>query len=75
MNEAHLEKRLEQIDKIYDDVHEIIQVLKGYDGQLGLVKRVGSNTKQINKLWLALAVLACSTGGGAFAIVRAIMGS
>jgi len=57
----------------HDDVLEIKVVLKGYNGDEGLVKRVASNTQAINRLWVTIAVMAASSGGG-YGIIRLIGG-
>ena len=64
----------EMIKATHDAVQDIQQLLKGYDGHGGLLKQVENNTKQINKLWIAIAVIAAGTGGSGFAIVQALLG-
>lgn len=65
----------EKIDLVAKDVGDIKIALRGYNGQNGLVKRVENNTKQINKLWITIAIIAASAGGGGAAIIKAILGS
>ncbi len=51
----------EKVDGIQSDVSEIKQVLKGYNGQEGLVKRVETVCDEHNKLsrnfWILVAFL------------------
>ena len=53
---------------------EIKTVLKGYNGNEGLCKKVNNNSKAINKLWIMVAILGTSLGGSAYGIIRALMG-
>ena len=62
------------VEEVKDDVIEIKQALKGYNGQVGLCKQVENNSKQIFKLWIAIVALAVSVGGGIWGIVQAILG-
>lgn len=62
------------LENMSTDIAEIKVVLKGYDGDEGLVKKVENNTKQIAKLWIAIAAIIASTGGGTIAIIKAITG-
>jgi len=56
-----------------EDVAYIKIALKGYDGQEGLCKKVDRNSRSINKIYISLAVLAATTGGGAYGIIHAIL--
>ena len=60
-------------DKVIKELTEIKQVLKGYNGNTGLCKQVECNTKMINKIWIAIAIIAASTGGGAYGIIQFIL--
>jgi len=62
------------IVKTHEDVSEIKIVLKGYNGQPGLCKQVECNTKAIAKIWVTLAVLIASAGGGTYGLVRLLLG-
>ena len=53
---------------------EVVQVLKGYNGDEGLCEKVENHTRAINKLWIAITVMSVSIGGGTYGIIRAIMG-
>jgi hypothetical protein len=57
----------------HDKITEIHAVLLGVNGNPGLCKRVESNTKNINKLWIAVVVIALSTGGGIYGLVQALL--
>ena len=65
---------VEQLTKIQSDVQAIRQVLKGYNGDKGLCEQVENNSKAINKIWLVLAVMGVSIGGGAWAVVKTLIG-
>lgn len=65
----------EKIDKVVSDIGEIKVLLKGYNGQEGLCKQVENQGRHIQKLWVVIAILGASFGGGGAAIIRAILGS
>lgn len=67
----------QKISEIHSDMTEvkktvagIEQLLKGYDGQTGVVKQVENHGKQLNKIWLILAVLIPASGGGGFGLFK-----
>jgi len=64
---AELETKL---DKIHDDVLEVKQALKGYNGQIGLCKQVERNSKQITRIWITITALAVSIGGGIWGVIE-----
>ncbi len=64
----------EEAKQLLEDIAEIKTLLKGYNGRRGLVEQVEVNTKTINKLWIAIFIIAASTGSGVFAIVKVLMG-
>ena len=62
------------LEECAKSAREVSQLMKGYNGQDGLIKQVQNNSKAIIKIWITLAVLIASTGGGAFAILQALIG-
>ena len=64
---------IEHLDIIQIDLQAIKTALGGYDGKLGLIKQVDNNTKSINRLTLAIAVIVASTGGGAYAVIKLLL--
>ncbi len=64
----------EELKQLLEDVSEIKGLLKGYNGRRGLVEQIEVNTKAINKLWIAIFIMAASTGSGVFAIVKTLVG-
>ena len=63
----------EIIEEIHGDVADIKQVLKGYDGQNGLVRQVSRNTREISKLWIAVAVLIATVGSSGYGIIKLLV--
>lgn len=51
---------------------QIKTVLKGYNGE-GLVEKVNNNGKAINKLWIIVAILSVSIGGGVYGILQNLL--
>ena len=58
----------------HDRLIEIHAVLLGVNGNTGLCKLVERNTKMINKLWVAVIVIATSIGGGVYGIIEFFKG-
>jgi len=58
----------------HDKITEIHAVLLGVNGNPGLCKLVDRNTKMINKLWVAVIVIATSIGGGVYGIIELLRG-
>ena len=58
----------------HDLLIEIHTVLLGTNGHLGLCQQVERNGKAINKLWIAVAVIASSVGGGIYGIIELVRG-
>ncbi len=58
----------------HDLITEMHTVLLGTDGHIGLSKQVERNTKSINKLWIAIAIIASSVGGGVYGVVQLLIG-
>ena len=58
----------------HDKLTQIHAVLLGVDGNPGLCKLVDRNTKMINKLWVAVIVIATSIGGGVYGIIELLRG-
>jgi len=58
----------------HDRLTEIHAVLLGVNGNPGLCKLVERNTKMINKLWVAVIIIATSIGGGVYGIVELLKG-
>jgi len=61
------------LDQMAKDIIEIKVTLKGYNGSEGLCDKVEANTKAINRLWLAITVIAVSLGGGIYGVVQAFI--
>jgi hypothetical protein len=59
----------------HDLLTEMHTVLLGTNGHPGICEQVKQNTKSINKLWIAVIIIASSIGGGAYGIVKLLMGS
>ena len=62
----------EKVD--HDLITEMHAVLLGTNGHLGLCWQVERNTRAINKLWIAIAVIASSVGGGVYGIIELLKG-
>ena len=58
----------------HDKLTQIHAVLLGVNGNPGLCKLVDRNTKMINKLWVAVIVIATSVGGGVYGIIELLKG-
>ena len=58
----------------HDKITEIHAVLLGVNGNPGLCKLVDRNTKMINKLWIAVIIIATSVGGGVYGIIELLRG-
>jgi len=58
----------------HDRLTQIHAVLLGVNGNPGLAKLVDRNTKMINKLWIAVTILATSVGGGVYGIINMLKG-
>ena len=61
------------LDKMANDILEIKVTLKGYNGSEGLCDKVEAHTKAINRLWLAITVIAVSLVGGIYGAVKAFI--
>ena len=55
-------------------VEEMYNLLTDFNGRPGLCTQVEKNTKQINKLWIMIAIIVAGGGGGGFAIIKTILG-
>jgi len=58
----------------HDRITEIHAVLLGVNGNPGLCKLVERNTKAIQKLWIAVIIIATSVGGGVYGIIELLKG-
>ena len=58
----------------HDKLTQIHAVLLGVDGNTGLCKLVERNTKAIQKLWIAVIIIASSVGGGIYGIIELFKG-
>ena len=58
----------------HDKLTQIHAVLLGVNGNPGLRKLVDRNTRMINRLWVAIIVIAISVGGGAYGIIELLKG-
>ena len=63
---------LEKTD--HDLLTEVHTVLLGTNGHPGIAKQVERNSRAINKLWIAIAVIASSVGGGIYGIIEILKG-
>jgi hypothetical protein len=59
----------------HDRIVQMHAVLLGTDGSPGLCKMVERNTKAITKIWVAIAVIASSIGGGIYGIIELLKGA
>jgi len=57
----------------HDRITEIHAVLLGTNGSPGLCKTVERNAKAITKIWVAVAVLASSVGGGVYGVIQLLL--
>ena len=58
----------------HDRITQIHAVLIGVNGNPGLVKLVDRNTKAIQKLWILMAIILASLGGGVYGIIELLKG-
>jgi len=58
----------------HDRLTEIHAVLLGVNGNPGLCKIVERNTKAIQKLWVAVIIIATSVGGGVYGVIELFKG-
>ena len=58
----------------HDRLTEIHAVLLGVNGNPGLCKLVERNSKAIQKLWVAVIIIATSVGGGVYGIIELFKG-
>jgi len=59
----------------HDKLTQIHAVIIGVNGNPGLVKLVDRNTKAIQKLWIAVIIIATSIGGGVYGIIELVKGT
>jgi len=59
----------------HDKLTQIHAVIIGVNGNPGLVKLVDRNTKAIQKLWIAVIIIATSIGGGVYGIIKLLKGT
>jgi len=58
----------------HDRLTEIHAVIIGVNGNPGLVKLVDRNTRAIQKLWIAVVIIATSIGGGVYGAIELLKG-
>ena len=58
----------------HDLITEIHTVLLGTNGHPGIAKQVERNSRAINKLWIAIVLIASSVGGGVYGIIELLKG-
>ena len=58
----------------HDKITEMHAVLLGTNGHKGVAEQVCRNSKAIAKLWIAVAILASSVGGGIYGIIELLRG-
>jgi len=58
----------------HDLITEIHTVLLGTNGHNGVAKQVERNGKAITKIWICIAVIMSSIGGGIYGIIELLKG-
>jgi len=58
----------------HDLLTEVHTVLLGTNGHPGIAKQVERNTRAINKMWICIAVMMSSIGGGVYGIIEILKG-
>lgn len=58
----------------HDLLLQIHATLLGTNGQGGLYRQVEQHTKAIQKLWIIVALIIASIGGGSYAIMQKFLG-
>jgi len=58
----------------HDRIIEIHAVLLGTNGNPGIAQQVQRNSKSISKLWIAIAVISSSVGGGVYGVIELLKG-
>ena len=58
----------------HDRLIQIHAVLIGVNGNPGLVKLVDRNARAIQKLWIAIIIIATSIGGGVYGLIELLRG-
>lgn len=56
----------------HDRIVEMHTVIWGTDGSDGIARQVSRNSKAINKIWIVVAVIVTSIGGGTWGIFELI---
>jgi len=58
----------------HDKITEIHTVLLGTNGHNGIAKQVERNAKAITKIWVCIAIIMSSIGGGIYGIIELLRG-
>jgi len=58
----------------HDKITEIHAVLLGTNGNPGVAQQVAKNSRAINKLWIAVVIVASSVGGGVYGVIELLKG-
>ena len=58
----------------HDLLTEVHTVLLGTNGHPGIAKQVERNTRAITRMWIAIAIIASSIGGGVYGIIELLKG-
>ena len=58
----------------HDKITEIHAVLLGANGHPGIAKQVERNSKAIAKIWICVAIIASSIGGGIYGVFELLKG-
>jgi len=58
----------------HDLLTEMHTVLLGTNGHPGVAKQVERNSKAITKIWISIAIIASSIGGGVYGVIEILKG-
>jgi len=58
----------------HDLLTEVHTVLLGTNGHPGIAKQVERNARAITKIWVCIAVIMSSIGGGVYGIIEILKG-
>jgi len=58
----------------HDKITEMHAVLLGANGHPGIAKQVDRNSKAIIRLWVVIAVILSSIGGGIYGVIEILRG-
>jgi len=58
----------------HDLLTEMHTVLLGTNGHPGVAKQVERNSKAITEIWISIAIIASSIGGGVYGVIEILKG-